>query len=190
MKTLCLLIACICLPTAAQAFSISHAAVTITESLNKQLEQKFYGSSKEFPLLVTTPVDINTLLSSTPLGKQFAQEMATQFVQKGYLLQEARLANSLIFSETEGELILSRSVSLVNPQITIGYLVAGTYAFSMSHIRFSIEIIDAKTSTIVAMASVSIPITEDMKPLLQKTRVSSNSGISSISIPSVFTKIE
>jgi hypothetical protein len=118
-------------------------------------------------LFMTTPVDVNDLESSNPLARQVQEELASWFAQAGYSVREIRKGADLLFSPGTGELLLTRRSNLVSEeQVGSGAIVAGTYIITPQHVRFNIRLILTGSQEVIAMTSMSIPVTGEVAALL------------------------
>jgi hypothetical protein len=118
-------------------------------------------------LFLTTPVDVNDLESSNPLARQIQEELASWFAQAGYSVREIRKGADLLFAPGTGELLLTRRNNLVSDeQVDSSALVAGTYTITPQHVRFNIRLILTGSREVLAMTSMSIPLTGEVAALL------------------------
>jgi hypothetical protein len=118
-------------------------------------------------LLMTTPVDLNDLESSNPLARQIQEELASWFTQAGYSVREIRKGADLLFAPDTGELLLTRRSNLLSEeQADGGAIVAGTYTVTPQHVRFNIRLILTGSQEVLAMTSMSVPVTGEVATLL------------------------
>jgi hypothetical protein len=118
-------------------------------------------------LLMTTPVDLNDLESANPLARQVQEELASWFAQAGYSVREIRKGADLLFAPDTGELLLTRRSNLVSEeQADGGAIVAGTYTVTPQHVRFNIRLILTGSQEVLAMTSMSVPVTGEVAALL------------------------
>lgn len=153
----------------ANAGTLPRLANTMYEDLQNQLCEHLGmpGVGSGYRLIITTPVNLTYLEVASPLARQLAEELATNFTKAGYRVQEIRRANTVLFRQNQGELLLTRRVHLVNERNIRGSLVmAGTYVATSKHIRFSIKIMDAASNDTLAMSSVSLPVGQEAMELM------------------------
>jgi hypothetical protein len=116
---------------------------------------------------MTTPVDVNDLENSNPLARQVQEELASWFAQAGYSVREIRKGADLLFAPGTGELLLTRRSNLVSSEeVDSSAVVAGTYTITPQHVRFNIRLILTGSQEILAMTSMSVPVTGEVAALL------------------------
>jgi len=183
------------MPMAAAAGMATRGTVTIAaddmaEAMDRQIlghygveppgllqfkEQKHhpYNIRKALSISCTVAVDLNTLESSSPVGRQISEEMARWFVQAGYRVREIRKGRDLYIDTKRGEMVLTRDVrKLLSTNVTTEAVLAGTYVVTPQQVRFSMRLLHAQTNDILAMATATVPITDDLKPLLHDMKES------------------
>ncbi|SKA72790.1 FlgO family outer membrane protein [Desulfobaculum bizertense] len=147
--------------------SIPSAAQQLSSTLSSQIRTKAGISPRACSVLVTTPVDINNLEQSSPLGRALGEELATTLVDHGFRLKEIRKGRNILLRPKVGELLLTRDINLVDERVQKASLVlAGTYSHTSKNVRFNIRLIDARSSEVLAMASTTVPVTQELAELL------------------------
>ena len=122
---------------------------------------------KALSISCTVAVNLNNLESSSPVGRQISEEMARWFVQAGYRVQEIRKGRDVHVDLKRGEMLLTRDVrKLYSTNVTTEAVLAGTYVVTPEQVRFSMRLVHVPSNDILAMATATIPITADLKPLL------------------------
>ena len=182
-------LAILLMPMAAAAGMTTRGTVTIAaddmaEAIDKQIlghfgvEQPGLFSKKEqkhHPLKIrkalsiscTVAVDLNNLESTSPVGRQISEEMARWFVQAGYRVKEIRKGRDVYIDPKRGEMVLTRDVrKLLSTNVTTEAVLAGTYVVTPDQVRFSMRLLHVPSNDILAMATATVPITNDLKPLL------------------------
>jgi hypothetical protein len=128
----------------------------------------------------TVAVDLNNLENSSPVGRQISEEMARWFVQAGYRVKEIRKSRDVHVDAKRGEMALTRDVrKLLSTNVTTEAVLAGTYVVTPEQVRFSMRLLHVPTNDILAMATATVPITDDLKPLLhdmKETKVTPSIG--------------
>ena len=164
--------------------TIPYAGKSVAQSLDEQLMTRYAGHGSEsarvregiararFMIMGTTPVNLNSLAESCPLARQMTEEVSSQLMALGYRYEELRKGKAIRFDRRTGELNLTRNVK----QLTHAYgqgqaVLAGTHVISDTSVRFSFSLIHTLTNEVLAKASVTVPITEDMYSLLDETPV-------------------
>jgi hypothetical protein len=173
---------------AATRGTVTIAADDMAEAMDKQIlahfgvEQPGLFSKKEqrhHPLKIrralsiscTVAVDLNNLENTSPVGRQISEEMARWFVQAGYKVREIRKGKDVHIDAKRGEMVLTRDVhKLLSTNVTTEAVLAGTYVVTPEQVRFSMRLLHVPTNDILAMATATTPITDDLKPLLHDVK--------------------
>ena len=186
---LSLALAILLMPVAAAAGMATRGTVTIAaDDMAEAMDQQILGhfgveqpglfsksQQKHHPLKIrkalsiscTVAVDLNNLESSSPVGRQISEEMARWFVQAGYRVREIRKGRDVHIDAKRGEMLLTRDVrKLFSTNVTTEAVLAGTYVVTPEQVRFSMRLLHVPSNDILAMATATVPITADLKPLL------------------------
>jgi hypothetical protein len=200
-----LALAILLIPVAAAAGAVRGtvpvAADNMAEAIDKQIlghfgvdQPGFFSKSeqKHHPLNIrralsiscTVAVDLNNLESTSPVGRQISEEMARWFVQAGYKVKEIRKGKDVYIDAKRGEMLLTRDVrKLLSANVTSEAVLAGPYVVTPDQVRFSMRLLHVPSNDVLAMATATVPITNDLKPLLhdmKETKV----------MPSIGTKLK
>ena len=168
--------------TAAAAGNVPRAAVSIAKQLDEQLMMRFAGDNSEMSrkdreslararimIMGTTPVNINNLDEASPLARQMTEEISRWLINEGYRFQELRKGRDIRFDKLKGEFILTRDVrQLSSSSGTSQAVLAGTYIATGEQVRFSIRLIHTSSNEVLAMATATVPITDDLRPLVRE----------------------
>ena len=150
--------------------SIPRAAQGIAAELDGQLAERLgmlEGPAKGTTLILSTPVDLESMEQSCPLARLLGEELAAWFVKNGYRVREVRRTKSLMMEPGTGELALSRDLRFVDTRyVQSAVLLTGTYAQTSRNVRFNIRLLHAPTGEVLAMASNTIHITKETTQLL------------------------
>lgn len=118
-------------------------------------------------LAVTVPVDVNDLDASNPLARQMAEELSRWFVQAGYPVQEIRKGRMVLIEPGNGEKLLTRRDGhLAKRDVESAAILTGTYSVTSKNVRFNIRILHTASLEVLGMATVSVPLTSEVKSLL------------------------
>ncbi|CAK7047514.1 MAG: hypothetical protein DELT_00890 [Desulfovibrio sp.] len=140
-------------------------------------------------LAITVPVDVNDLDASNPLARQMAEELTRWFVQAGYHVQEIRKGRMVLVEPGNGEKLLTRRENLLaKREVTSAAILTGTYSVTSKNVRFNIRILHTATQDVLGMATVSVPITSEVKSLLGNGTASHGRTLAGIG-PSVGTTL-
>lgn len=194
-----LLGAALLLPIAAAAATVPNAACSIGKQLDEQLMMRYAGSTDpstprkqqeamtraRIMIMGTTPADINNLNRTSPLARQMTEEVSRWLMDAGYRYQELRIGKYILFDRQSGELVLTRDVSRLTSRMgTAPIILAGTYLVSGAHVRFSMSLIHSTSREVLAKGAASVPITDDIRGLLEDLR--SGSGTT----PTTYTRLQ
>lgn len=184
-----LLMLALLLPLAAAAQSLPQTADAVARSIDSQLAERlglFETPVKGYSLIVTTPVDINDFEAANPLARQMSEELAAWFAQAGYKVQEIRKSRGVMFAPRKGEIMLTRKQRLLaNENLRTTLMLSGTYTRTPKHVRFNIRLLHAPSNEVLAMASGTLPLTRELRSLLDSGHMYRATGYS----PSVGTSL-
>jgi len=195
-------LAILLMPMAAAAGMASRGTVTIAaddmaEDMDKQIlghfgveQPGFFSNAEEkqrpvnirraLSISCTVAVDLNNLENSSPVGRQISEEMARWFVQAGYKVKEIRKGKDVYIDAKRGEMVLTRDVGkLLSAGVASEAVLAGTYVVTPEQVRFTMRLLHVPSNDVLAMSSATVPITNDLKPLLhdmKETKVMPSTG--------------
>ena len=160
--------------------TVPQAASAMGRQIDRQILERL-GHSGGIALTITVPVNLNDLDESNPLARQMAEELARWFTQAGYNVQEMRKGRMILVEPGNGEKLLTRRVNLLSHRtITGSTIMTGTYTVTGKNVRFNIRILDAGSQNVLGMATVSVPISGEVRSLLgtagQHTSYAATSG--------------
>jgi len=186
--------------TAGAEGNVPAAAACLGKQLDTQMMKRFgYASSNTFGnnqnndfarsrimILGTTPANLRNLQLTNSLARQMTEELSRWFKNRGYNYEDIRKGNDIRLDVGTGEFLLTRRLPQLQTNRGVGQaILAGTYVLSTDDVRFNISLISTTTNEVYAKASATIPITNDLLPLL-----SENSGSSGGMKPSVHTRLQ
>lgn len=118
------------------------------------------------PLLTATFVNVDSLETSSGLGRMVAEQVAARFVQKGFTVIEVKLRGNVFVKENAGEFVLSRSVNEISQTHNVAAVIAGTYAVGRNSIYVNARLIRAADSLVLAAYDYTLPMAPDTRALL------------------------
>lgn len=149
---------------------VPQAASAMARQIDRQVAERL--AQPEPPamgvsLAVTVPVDVNDLDASNPLARQVAEELARWFVQAGYHVQEIRKGKAVLAEPGNGEKLLTRRSNLLGKNtVESAAIMTGTYSVTSKNVRFNIRVLQTSSRDVLGMATVSVPLTAEVRSLL------------------------
>lgn len=186
--------------TAAAEGNVPAAAACIGKQLDAQMMKRFgYSSSNTFGnnqnndfarsrimIMGTTPANLRNLSLANGLARQMMEEISRWLMNRGYKYEDLRKGKDIRFDKGVGEFVLTRNVPSLETNRGVGQaILAGTYVLSTDDVRFNITLLSTTTNEVLAKAAATVPITDDLRPLL-----SENSGPGGGMKPSVYTRLQ
>jgi hypothetical protein len=155
----------------AHAASVPEIISGACREMDRQMATRLQQESpvQGVSVILTTPVNIDALNESNTLARQVQEEMARWFTQAGYSVQEIRKGASLTFEPTTGELLLTRDLDCLASTSPSAVTVAvGTYTVTARNIRYNLRLVQLASQEVLAMSTVSVPITNEIAGLVGK----------------------
>lgn len=149
--------------------TVPQAASAMARVIDRQIADRLMQESPVagVSLAVTVPVDVNDLDASNPLARQMAEELSRWFVQAGYTVQEMRKGRMVLIEPGNGEKLLTRRENhLSEKNVQSAAILTGTYSVTNKNVRFNIRIMETASLDVLGMATISVPITSEVKSLL------------------------
>jgi hypothetical protein len=177
----------------AQDSSLAEAASLLAGEMDFQLAQLFGhqpGNAGGISVIVTTPVDINNFEESSAVARQMQESISHWLVRSGYSVQEARKGRALLFRPDTGELLLTRERDLAaNTIVNSALTMVGNYTVTSRSVIFNLRMMRTSGTEVYAMSSLSIPLTGEIRTMLNQT-TAPGGGSAYISIePSVYNRL-
>jgi hypothetical protein len=182
--------------------TLTKAASAMGREMNRQLADRLgqqETAHSMISVIITTPVDINNFEESNPVARQMQEELSYWFTRAGYRVQEVRRGNALLLRPYTGELLLTRNKELVSAQrIKSSLIMAGTYSVTSRSLIFNIRLIQTDASEVFAMSNIVLPITGEMRSLINSGPTISTDADGRVTIvssgdyliePSVFSRL-
>lgn len=181
-----LIIACLLPLSAAAEGTVPDAADQMAAMLDQQIMRRlgnYPGGRTNVTIAATVPVFLGNLQQSSPLARQMAEELSRWFVTAGYRVSEIRKGADIVMEPRVGEMILTRHISkLANTNVRTAAILAGTYTITKDSVRFNVRLLHTPSNEVLAMATATVPVTEELFPLL------ADRG-NATPMPSVFTRL-
>lgn len=133
--------------------------------LLKQMQPKLPAGSA---IIMATLVNIDALETSSTLGRGVSEQITTRFSQVGYSMIEMKFRDSVYLKRNEGELMLTREISLLAKAHNANAVIVGTYAEAGATVFINLKAIDPNTNVVMAATDYALPMTHDVRSLLGK----------------------
>jgi len=117
------------------------------------------------PLLVATIGNVDSVETSSPLGRMISEQISSRLSQRGYNVSEMKLRSSINVTEG-GEYILSRDPAAITAEHQAAAAVTGTYTRAGDHVLVNLRLIDLGSGRIVTSYDYTMPMTDDIRSLL------------------------
>lgn len=162
-------------PLSAAAFTsgtehVARVADSISRSIDRQLSEMLEAegfSPSSLRIALTVPVNLSNFEKSNALARQMSEDISRYLVQAGYRVVELRKGSDVEMIPREGEFLLSRDTKrLERNTLNTELILTGTYTMTTEGVRFNIRLLHTATTDVVAMASGTVTIKDDLYPLL------------------------
>lgn len=159
-----------------------------TSGMSKSDGQKMVRS--QIMIMGTSPVNLGDMDESSPLARQLTEEISTKLMDAGYRYQELRKGTYIRFDRGSGEFLLTRNVkNLTRRYGDAPLIMVGTYTATDKQVRFTISLLQTTTNEVVAKASATVPITSDMRNLLEDKNPKGKKAANS-KLPTTYTRLQ
>ena len=117
-------------------------------------------------LLVATLVDINNLGRSSAFGRTVSEQVSAGLSRNGLSVMEMKYQGSVYIRQSQGELVLSRSVADVANQHQAQAVVAGTYSIGSDVVYVNLKVIRHADNVVLAGQDYILPLDNNIRRLL------------------------
>lgn len=108
-------------------------------------------------IAVSSFVDLKKLTRTSSFGRYLAEQLMTEFQQRGYQVIEIRKSTSILIQEKRGEYGLSRDLAEIKQRVATRTLITGTYTLAGDHILVNAKVIDNKNAALLSSATMVLP---------------------------------
>jgi len=123
--------------------------------LAEQLERNADVDAKEFPTILSTITDLNSLGRASTLGRLIGEHMLHELHVLGWKTTDIRIAND-VFVQPEGEFVLSRDLERLRKEHEAANVLTGTYTVTKDGILLSLRITEIKTGRLISSAQTRL----------------------------------
>jgi TolB-like protein len=164
--TLILLLA----PSLAVAGIVPNAARSIAKQIHRQMKDKIGdepGGVSNVTIVPTSAVDLQNMNETTPISRQFTEEVLTHLVGYGYRVFEIRKGKEISMDAVKGERILTRNPRQISRgSLDIVAVLVGTYTATPENIRFNYKLVYMHNNEVLAMGSATVGVIDELDSLL------------------------
>lgn len=125
--------------------------------------------STEVPVIVATVVNINSLESTSTLGRVISEHVLGRLSQSGYGVVELKIRDQVYLKRHEGEFVLTREVRDLARSHNVQAMVVGTYAEAVDRVFVSIKVIEVDGSRIIGAVDYTLEKDSVVRSLLVKS---------------------
>ncbi len=155
--------------TAARANVIQNSPTifALTMDLAGQLKANLRnGYLEDWPLIVTTLVNIDSLDSSTRFGRTISEALGEEVFRQGGIVKEVRSARAVYLKPRTGEMMLSRDVKLLARNLDARAVIVGTYSIGARSVIVNVKMVDIRSQNVISVATLEIARSTSIDALL------------------------
>jgi TolB-like protein len=109
-------------------------------------------------IVVCSFVELKKLANTSSFGRYVAEQLMSEFQQRGNRVLELRKSTSILVQEGRGEYGLSRNAEEVPGRVASGAMLTGTYTVAGNHILVNARLIDNRTAALLSSATAVFSI--------------------------------
>ena len=136
------------------------------DALSVAATQKWHQPIRQdSPILVATLVNIDSLESSSRLGRLISEQLQARFSQLGYAVSEVKLRGTLFVKQDAGELLLSRELKDISTTHHAKVVVVGTYAAARDKVFVNLKMV-GDDNVVIGSYDYALAQNNDVRALL------------------------
>lgn len=117
-------------------------------------------------IILTSMVSLDDLYVTSDFGRTMTESLSTTLFKYGFRVAEIRKAPSVFVRSKEGELVLSRDVSLLAGDQTVHGIVSGTYSLTPTTVIINVRLLDATSQEVLSVAGMELQRSRNINYLL------------------------
>ena len=118
-------------------------------------------------VVLATVVDINNLDNTTQFGRTITEEVAKEFIDKGYKVIDVRASlKGMLIGRKKGEFYITRDVDNLARSIKANAIFYGTYSVGKRYVYVNLKLINPKNHVILNSVDYRLPLRDDIKKML------------------------
>ena len=131
--------------------------------LADQLSQnKDFANISNSKLAITSFVNIENLRETNKLGNLLSEHLIHDMQIRGYRVVDYKTMPDIEIGK-KGDYVFSRTVDNLKKDITLNYILSGTYTFYADGVSINARIIDIQTNVVVSSGSSLSSLSNDLK---------------------------
>lgn len=121
---------------------------------------------KDFPIIVSTIVNMNQLSKSSSFGRLVTEQISARFTESKFSVVEMKMRNNLLIQENQGEFLLTRELNNLAQSVNSQAVVVGTYVDNNYDVYVNLKVVQPNTNIVLAASSYAIPKTLNVSDML------------------------
>ena len=118
-------------------------------------------------VVLASIVDINNLDNTTQFGRTITEEVAKEFIDRGYQVIDVRASlRGVVVKRRKGEFYITRDVENLARAVRANAIFYGTYSVGKNYVYVNLKLINPKTHVVLNSIDYRIPLTDDIKKML------------------------
>lgn len=152
------------------------AVLHLSQQLANELVRQNDQLTPKHPLLVTTPVLLDSLNGTNPLGLQLQQGLIAAMHDHQFNLVDLNVAQSVRVTDS-GDFILSRDWRKLGDDLPVEHVLVSTMNLSLDELVVNSRIVNVTNNRVVSVASASVTLAELPGYLRASERVEAKQGL-------------
>ncbi len=116
----------------------------------------------EEAMLTSTFVDIDNFEQTSTFGRLLQSHAGTRIVQLGYTVKEISLRHTMKIRSGDGEKILSRDLSQINPDQPVQAVMLGTYSLNNRILYITAKLVNPVNHNIISAKSYRLCMDDNL----------------------------
>lgn len=134
----------------------------ITDELIASAMPPLMPRHPEEAVLTSTFVDIDNLEKSSTFGRLLQNHVGARMVQRGYTVKEINLRNTMKIGIQDGEKILSRDLSQIDPEQPVQAILLGTYSLNSRILYITAKLVNPVNRNIISAQSYRLCMDDNL----------------------------
>ena len=118
-------------------------------------------------IILTSIVNLDDLYETSAFGRTLTESLSTTLFKYGFHVAEVRKAPSVFIRSKEGELVLSRDITLLAENQAVHGIISGTYSLTPTTVILNVRLLDATSQEVLSVAGMELQRTRNINYLLK-----------------------